>query len=522
LADKWLLIDPGAQDVNMMKDEYDEMPLIPSEIPEAEEIKNFLNKNKDLLRTFILSAKEKNIFKKSERLPDEKINGRKAYRYILEVDRAGLSDLINLIYDGMNEKQSGLEALRAREEARKSIEAGVYGMKPFTLEAWIDKKDFYLHKYSLNVGVDFDLQGFTITGKMGTVFDFDKVQSIEEPSSSYDFDHSFHNLIVAPVLEVDIKKRDTQRISDIAIIQRQLEIYHLENNKYPDELVFAFEYADRPVPVNPRPSDKICHEDFEYSYLVKNNGEAYELSYCLGLGTDNIPAGTTKLISGNFQIPSVTTSVLYDMDGDGLSDYEELKYKTDPLKKDTDSDGLWDYEEIVIYGTDPLNPDTDGDGYLDGEEVASWYDPNSEGVLDPYETAAGTLRKIYEEVYTGNTSAYSEKILINDQLVSFVSSELKMNMDSFMELLRNSIASRGAELKMINFTLKEKIDDDNFRFEFFESYHPLPNSYVPETQKRSAHMANDGGVWKFDILKDLRMLKSNEKHWPLVLEIFKK
>lgn len=41
---------------------------------------------------------------------------------------------------------------------------------------------------------------------------------------------------------------------------------------------------------------------------------------------------------------------------------------------DSDHDGLPDWQE-KIYGTDPKNPDTDGDGYLDGEEVASGYDP---------------------------------------------------------------------------------------------------------------------------------------------------
>ncbi|MBI1754868.1 hypothetical protein HY250_02870 [Candidatus Azambacteria bacterium] len=41
---------------------------------------------------------------------------------------------------------------------------------------------------------------------------------------------------------------------------------------------------------------------------------------------------------------------------------------------DPDNDGLKNWEEGV-YKTDPRNPDTDGDGYLDGEEVASGYDP---------------------------------------------------------------------------------------------------------------------------------------------------
>ena len=41
---------------------------------------------------------------------------------------------------------------------------------------------------------------------------------------------------------------------------------------------------------------------------------------------------------------------------------------------DTDGDGLPDYIE-TIYGSDPNNPDTDGDGYTDGEEVDGGYDP---------------------------------------------------------------------------------------------------------------------------------------------------
>jgi hypothetical protein len=41
---------------------------------------------------------------------------------------------------------------------------------------------------------------------------------------------------------------------------------------------------------------------------------------------------------------------------------------------DTDADGLSDYIENY-YGTDPNNPDTDGDGYKDGEEVENGYDP---------------------------------------------------------------------------------------------------------------------------------------------------
>jgi len=47
---------------------------------------------------------------------------------------------------------------------------------------------------------------------------------------------------------------------------------------------------------------------------------------------------------------------------------------------DMDEDGLSDFNED-IYGTDPTNSDTDGDGYLDGEEVNNGYNPLGEGTF---------------------------------------------------------------------------------------------------------------------------------------------
>lgn len=53
---------------------------------------------------------------------------------------------------------------------------------------------------------------------------------------------------------------------------------------------------------------------------------------------------------------------------------------------DHDYDGLADWEE-ELYGTDPNNPDTDGDGYLDGEEVASGYNPAKKAPNDKLENS---------------------------------------------------------------------------------------------------------------------------------------
>ncbi len=69
-----------------------------------------------------------------------------------------------------------------------------------------------------------------------------------------------------------------------------------------------------------------------------------------------------------------------DLDGDWLTENEELALGTDPNDPDTDGDGVLDGKEVDA-GTDPLDPDTDGDGFSDGEEVAAGTDPLGPGEL---------------------------------------------------------------------------------------------------------------------------------------------
>ena len=44
---------------------------------------------------------------------------------------------------------------------------------------------------------------------------------------------------------------------------------------------------------------------------------------------------------------------------------------------DTDGDGLSDYAEVRTYGTNPVLKDSDGDGVNDAQEIAAGTDPNS-------------------------------------------------------------------------------------------------------------------------------------------------
>lgn len=64
-----------------------------------------------------------------------------------------------------------------------------------------------------------------------------------------------------------------------------------------------------------------------------------------------------------------------DADGDGLSDAEEFRHRTNPLVKDSDGDGLADGIEVNFYGTSPTDRDTDHDGVSDEEELRRGSDP---------------------------------------------------------------------------------------------------------------------------------------------------
>ncbi|MGA1870349.1 MAG: DUF2341 domain-containing protein [bacterium] len=63
--------------------------------------------------------------------------------------------------------------------------------------------------------------------------------------------------------------------------------------------------------------------------------------------------------------------ICVDWDADGLADDWEIGFGLDIFSNsagfDLDGDGLSNYDEY-LRGTDPLNPDTDGDGILDGDE----------------------------------------------------------------------------------------------------------------------------------------------------------
>jgi len=83
---------------------------------------------------------------------------------------------------------------------------------------------------------------------------------------------------------------------------------------------------------------------------------------------------------------------------------------------DTDQDGLKDWEE-VLWKTDPNNPDTDGDGVNDGDEVVQGRSPVGQGNLSA-KTISGTYISNQEETLTETdkfSRAFFEEYLLAKQ-----------------------------------------------------------------------------------------------------------
>ncbi|MCB9434659.1 MAG: hypothetical protein H6668_22070 [Ardenticatenaceae bacterium] len=110
------------------------------------------------------------------------------------------------------------------------------------------------------------------------------------------------------------------------------------------------------------------------------------------------PVSNLQSPISNLQSPTDADLTTTDTDGDGLSDADELVWKSCPQtgladvrctgvadSTDSDGDGLTDGQEVNQLGTVPILADTDGDGIEDKVEVEGYTD--SSGVdwyLDPY------------------------------------------------------------------------------------------------------------------------------------------
>ncbi|MBU2263276.1 thrombospondin type 3 repeat-containing protein, partial [Patescibacteria group bacterium] len=108
------------------------------------------------------------------------------------------------------------------------------------------------------------------------------------------------------------------------------------------------------------------------------------------------------IVLGAWFLASYKSNSNNDNNSSGKFSYISSLFKSND--KDSDNDGLMDWEE-ALWKTDPKNPDTDGDGTLDGEEVNQGRDPLKAGPDDEIKrenlfTGTGPIFNSQEEVLT--------------------------------------------------------------------------------------------------------------------------
>ena len=239
----------------------------------------------------------------------------------------------------------------------------------------------------------------------------------------------------------------------------------------------------------------ICPADFQYQYQVKQDGQAYELTYCLGEMTGRIPAG----------ISTSTPAGMYQGDA-GYSSYSYLNFKS---SIDTDQDGLFDYEEKEIYHSDPNKNDTDGDGFSDGQEIAGWYDPNGKGKLpDPYSSPEGTLIALEKEVYNGNFNLYIPKVYYSDDLIKLLKDDFNMTKEEFdkrfVEIMKEEPAIKGLT---INLTNKTTEDENNVLLDYEVKSTDMDGKI--SSYSDNAYLIKQNNIWMIDLGKEFFNLKEN-------------
>ena len=136
----------------------------------------------------------------------------------------------------------------------------------------------------------------------------------------------------------------------------------------------------------------------------------------------------TLVISNNsaLDVQNIKDIKAVDTDKDGLSDWEEALWKTDPKNPDTDGDGTPDGEEITL-GRNPLVPNTAGPGKEPNDKI----DPNIIASNQKDDTEWNNLNE---------TEKFS-RLLFSDYIATQPADGSKLTTDQTNQLVTNAVAN---------------------------------------------------------------------------------
>ena len=116
-------------------------------------------------------------------------------------------------------------------------------------------------------------------------------------------------------------------------------------------------------------------------------------------------------------------------------DLKIAQIASEETAKDTDNDGLLDWEE-ALWGTDPKNPDSDGDKTTDGDEKKQNRNPMVAGPNDSLDTSV-------------DTSLIEEKEINGDEKPTLTGELAKTFFSKFMYLKQNSALDENSKNALV-------------------------------------------------------------------------
>lgn len=144
------------------------------------------------------------------------------------------------------------------------------------------------------------------------------------------------------------------------------------------------------------------------------------------------------------------------------TDSASLLLREEQLKKlnqDTDKDGLKDWEE-AIYRTDPAKADTDGDGTKDGDEIAMNRDPLIKGPKDQMATSTDEIANSPYLLPNNLTGLLAEKFGVNVIVPKLSGSPRPLDLEGIANQITDETLSNTTQQDY--FTEKDiKISGDN-------------------------------------------------------------
>lgn len=340
----------------------------------AEELENRNAKTKQILTI----VKQHKPFDITVLDTDDQSLGVSAYKYKLTLNRENynttLIQLIELIENPAKQKDLQQEFSAISDEDWANIKDGEFIV-------WVTKSDTIIKKLEISHLLEKDSKMATTKIFSYGSFTFVEIKDdviIEKPLTSISVIDYYEEMSKKMMSEAKDKSNNAKIVSDIKSIQTALEIYYVDEGKYPNtttELNLSNEYKIcsaegfmqtsatctgtmymGKVPTDPNGNN--------YTYQSLDEDQNYELKFYLSETT-----GPTKK---GYNI--ATKNGIFDIDTYVTIQLTQPTQETNTA--DSDNDGLTDYEELVKYKTDPNKVDTDGDGYYDGLEVENGYNPN--------------------------------------------------------------------------------------------------------------------------------------------------